>query len=105
MRNALAFFVILCFILSSSIASAVVGGGDLTYKPKGAKPVIFSHEQHVNVKTLKCSACHYHAFQMTKDSYEMDMAKITKGKFCGVCHNGKRSFGVNDKAHCNKCHQ
>ena len=81
-----------------------VGGGDLTFTPKGATKVFFSHQVHVNVKGLKCSGCHYHVFQMTKGSYKMDMSKITKGDFCGTCHNGVRSFDVKDSKICAKCH-
>ena len=46
--------------------------------PKDAKPVFFSHTKHVEGKNYKCSACHYAVFQMAKDSYKMDMSKITK---------------------------
>jgi len=82
-----------------------VGGGDLTFSPKGASKVVFSHQMHVTVKGLKCSGCHYHVFQMTKGSYKMDMSKITKGDFCGKCHNGTKSFDVKDKTNCAKCHK
>jgi c(7)-type cytochrome triheme protein len=93
------------FLTISVTAAASTGGGDRLYKPQGAKPVFFSHEEHVNVRGTKCSACHYHAFQMANESYQMDMAKLTKGKFCGICHNGVRSFGVDDKANCGRCHK
>ena len=83
----------------------VVGGGDLTFTPKGTTKVVFSHEYHVSAKGLKCSGCHYQVFQMTKGSYKMDMSKITKGDFCGKCHNGLRSFDVKDKSNCGKCHK
>jgi c(7)-type cytochrome triheme protein len=90
---------------TAGTAFAAVGGGDMSFKPKNAKPVLFSHEKHVDEKKKKCSACHYHAFQMAKGSYKMDMSKMTKGQFCGVCHNGERSFDVKDKASCDKCHK
>ena len=96
----------LAYLVSSlGTVFAAVGGGDLTFKPKNAKPVFFSHEQHVDEKKKKCSACHYHVFQMSKDSYKMDMNKINKGEFCGICHNGERSFDVKDKASCSICHK
>jgi c(7)-type cytochrome triheme protein len=105
MKKVCAFFAVFCFVCSAGTAGAAVGGGDLTFAPKNAKPVYFSHTQHVSVKTFKCSACHYHAFQMAKDAYKMDMAKITKGQFCGICHNGERSFDVKDQKSCGKCHR
>ncbi len=97
--------VLYLLVFSLGTAFAVVGGGDLTFNPKDAKPVHFSHEAHVNDKSKKCSACHYHIFQMQKGSYKMNMSKITKGEFCGTCHNGERSFDVKDKASCAKCHK
>ena len=106
-RAGMALCAIFCLLLSGGVALAVTGGGDLTFNAKGAKSVLFSHKQHVEVKTLKCSACHYHTFQMTKDpdSYKMDMSKISKGQFCGLCHNGKRSFDVMDDKSCGRCHK
>jgi c(7)-type cytochrome triheme protein len=99
------FIVMFCMVLSVGTALADVGGGDLSYNPPNAKPVLFSHKMHVDGKTYKCSACHNHTFQMSKDSYKMDMTKITKGQFCGLCHNGERSFDVKDKANCGRCHK
>ena len=105
MRNAGMLVAVIVCALYASLVFAVVGGGDLTFKPKGAKPVFFSHQIHVDGKTYKCSACHYNVFQMAKDSYKMEMSKINKGDFCGKCHNGERSFDVNSKENCNKCHK
>ena len=105
MERACALLAVFCLVLSVGAAFAAVGGGDVTFNPPNAKQVIFSHEQHVDVKSLKCSACHNHTFQMAKDSQKMDMSKINKGQFCGHCHNGERSFNVKDKASCGKCHK
>ncbi len=82
-----------------------VGGGDLKFTPKGASPVVFSHQLHVTVKGLKCTGCHYQVFQMTQGSYKMDMSKMTKGDFCGKCHNGQKSFDVRETKNCGKCHK
>jgi c(7)-type cytochrome triheme protein len=99
----LAAIVFLTAVTAVCVAST--GGGDKLFKPTGAKPVFFSHEQHVNVRNAKCSACHYHTFQMSEESYEIDMTKLTKGQFCGICHNGERSFDVKDTANCARCHK
>ena len=98
------FSMVLC-LAAAPASFAAVGGGDLTFTAKDAKPVFFSHIKHVEGKKYKCSACHYSVFQMAKDSYKMDMSKITKGQFCGTCHNGERSFAVSDKASCVICHK
>ncbi len=82
-----------------------VGGGDLTFSPKNAKPVVFSHELHVKSKGIKCTACHYQIFQMSKGSNKIDMSKITKGDFCGKCHNGQKAFDVKDQKNCDRCHR
>jgi len=82
-----------------------VGGGDITFTPKNASKVVFSHEKHVSEKGLKCTGCHYQIFQMAQGSYKMDMARINKGDFCGKCHNGQKSFDVKDEKNCTRCHK
>lgn len=108
-RAALFFAVLVCLAFSVTLALADsgkdIGGKDLTFNPKGAKPVIFSHQLHVSSKGLKCTGCHFHIFQMSKGSYKMDMKKITKGEFCGNCHNGRKSFGVKESKNCTRCHK
>ncbi len=85
---------------------ANVGGDDITYTTKGVGTVTFRHEYHVKQQGMKCSNCHYKTFQMAgKDSYKMDMAELTKGKFCGSCHNGKSAFDVKEEKNCKRCHK
>jgi c(7)-type cytochrome triheme protein len=105
MHKSITACIVFCLALFITRSFGAVGGGDLTFSAKNAKPVFFSHAKHVDGKQYKCTACHYHVFQMAKDSYKMDMSKITKGQFCGTCHNGDRSFAVNDKKSCDKCHK
>ncbi len=105
-KKAVIAVMVLSFVFPfGAVYADRVGGGDLTFNPKGAKPVIFSHEKHVAGKGLKCTGCHYHVFQMTQGSYKMEMNKITKGDFCGKCHNGGKSFDVKDSKNCDKCHK
>ncbi len=105
MKKIFAIFFVFSMMLVSGAGAQVVGGGDLTFRPKGADPVAFSHEVHVKSKGLKCTGCHYQVFQMTQGSYKMDMSKLTKGSFCGKCHNGEKSFDVKDAKNCVKCHK
>lgn len=92
--------------LSPFLAESKIGGGDITYSPKGAGKVVFQHEYHVNIKGTKCNACHYKTFQMGgNDSYQMDMATLTKGRFCGSCHDGTKAFDVKDAKSCTRCHK
>lgn len=106
-RTRLTVLILLLFLVSAGgIAVAdTIGGGDITFRPANAKPVLFSHERHVNDKGLKCTGCHYQIFQMTKGSYKMEMSKITKGDFCGKCHNGIKAFDANDSEQCGRCHK
>lgn len=97
--------VMTCLLAPMSVLAQKVGGGDVTFSPKNAGSVLFSHEKHVNDKGLRCSNCHYQLFQMSQGSYKMDMSKLTKGDFCGKCHNGKRSFDVADQKNCSRCHR
>jgi c(7)-type cytochrome triheme protein len=92
-------------ILFPGSGQTKIGGGDVEYKPKGAGPVLFRHELHVNLAGQKCTNCHYLPFQMSTNSYKLNMETLTKGKFCGSCHNGKKGFDLTTKENCKKCHQ
>ncbi|MDA8098693.1 MAG: cytochrome c3 family protein [Nitrospiraceae bacterium] len=102
---------LLALIIAVAIAPftsfAKVGGEDITYSPKGVGKVVFRHELHVSQKGQKCTDCHYKTFQMRggDSAYKMDMATLTKGQFCGSCHNGKKAFDVKESANCNRCHK
>ena len=105
MKKIFAIGIMLGMMLAFNAGAEVVGGCDLTFRPKGANQVTFSHELHVKGKGLKCTGCHYQVFQMSQGSYKMDMSKLTKGSFCGKCHNGEKSFDVKEKNNCVKCHK
>lgn len=82
-----------------------VGGGDLLFTPDNAPQVVFSHEGHLKGEKLKCANCHYRIFQMAHRSWKMEMGKITKGEFCGRCHDGRFAFDVKDEKNCARCHR
>lgn len=85
-----------------SVAMATVGGGRITFKVKGAAPVVFSHEKHVSGQGLKCTDCHA-ALYVTKAKHKKaTMAGMKKGESCGACHDGKKAFDV--KGNCGSCH-
>jgi c(7)-type cytochrome triheme protein len=105
MKRLIVTGVVIAFLsISVGAGAQKIGGGDLTFAPKNALPVVFSHEKHVG-KGLKCTGCHYQIFEMAKGSYKMDMAKITKGDFCGKCHNGQKAFDVKEQKNCIRCHR
>lgn len=69
---------------------------------------LFSHKAHMNDVGLQCNDCHNKIFQMSATSAKAndDFNKISfgEGKYCGACHNGSVAFGVQDEAHCSRCH-
>jgi c(7)-type cytochrome triheme protein len=96
-----------CFIvLGMALAQAKkVGGGDIKFTPKGAEPVIFSHEIHVTTHKAKCTDCHTKIFPMKKQDLKMTKEAHGQDKYCGVCHNGKKAFSQSAEANCAKCHK
>lgn len=92
-------------VLFAGVALSKVGGGDVEYKPKGAGKVLFQHEYHVKLAGMRCNNCHYNPFQMSAGSFKMKMETLTKGQFCGFCHNGKGAFDLVSRQNCKKCHQ
>lgn len=104
-RTIIVLTIAVCLVVPLAAAAQKVGGGDLTFTPDNVSPVVFSHEQHVKVKGIKCTACHYRIFQMSKGSNKIDMGLITKGNFCGKCHNGQKAFDASDEKNCSRCHK
>jgi c(7)-type cytochrome triheme protein len=106
MRTLFPACLVVVMALSPLFAFGKVGGGDVEYKPKGAGHVLFQHEYHVNLKGTKCNSCHYKPFAMSGNApYKMDMKTLTKGEFCGICHDGKKAFDLKTPANCKKCHK
>lgn len=63
-------------------------------------PVIFPHWLHR--VWFQCKVCHPKVFVMKKGGNDISNAHILEGKQCGVCHDGKVSFGAKEK--CENCH-
>ncbi|HUJ16854.1 MAG TPA: c(7)-type cytochrome triheme domain-containing protein [Nitrospirota bacterium] len=106
MRRAFSACLVVALVLLPLFVQGKVGGGDVEYKPKGAGHVLFQHEYHVNLKGAKCNNCHYKPFSMSGGgSYKMDMKMLTKGDFCGLCHDGKKAFDLKSPRNCKRCHR
>jgi c(7)-type cytochrome triheme protein len=90
--------VIAAFVSS---AMAVPPGKTLEYEGGGTGKVVFDGKIHAD-KGLKCNDCHTTIFQMKKGSAKLTMADLNAGKYCGVCHNGTKSFKV---VNCARCHK
>lgn len=94
-------FLLLLLVLA---AAARIGGGEITFKVKGARSVVFSHESHVSAYELRCTSCHDSLFLTRAQHRKVTMKEMAQGKACGACHNGKQAFSVKDKSQCSTCH-
>jgi c(7)-type cytochrome triheme protein len=91
----------LIVVLAAAQAMAVSAGKTVEWKTSMGM-VTFKGDDHAG-KGLKCNECHSKIFRMKQGSTVMTMADINAGKYCGVCHNGKRAF--TPAGNCAKCHQ
>ena len=104
MRTIVLLLFLIVFVLVPSAPVPASGGGDITFEPKGADQVKFSHDYHLKLKGLKCAACHFQKFAKGGASYEMKREAITKQGFCEHCHNGMKAFDVSSAKNCARCH-
>lgn len=63
-------------------------------------PTLYPHELHE--KDITCSECHPKLFIKKIGANYISMRDNINGKFCGICHDGIKSFGMSD---CNLCHR
>lgn len=87
--------------MAAGHAFAVSAGKTVEWKTSMGK-VTFKGDDHAG-KGLKCSECHPKIFKMKSGGDQFKMADINAGKYCGVCHNGKRAF--KPAGNCAKCHK
>ena len=66
--------------------------------------VIFSHQTHVAAAGNRCTGCHPAVFRMLSKDPAPSHRMMDAGLSCGLCHNGRQSFGVRDAASCGACH-
>jgi len=75
---------------------------NVSYTVKGLGTVEFSHAHHISKTGGACKACHNGSIITGKEK-AVTMAEMEKGRTCGSCHNGKRTFAVT--ANCDRCHK
>lgn len=86
----------------ASIASARIGGGDITYEVKHLGNVYFYHDTHVETMGFNCTECHPLIFETKEKHKKFQMSHRRQAVSCGVCHNGKNAFDL--KTNCYVCH-
>ena len=103
MKTTAGILLLLC--LCTLPAFAVVGGGDVTFKPANTDPVVFSHDYHMKDRGIKCMACHFKTFAAVEGGYQIKKEKLNKRDFCQHCHNGMKGFDVTSTSNCMRCHK
>ena len=99
-----ALLVVLVLVLAPGSVPAVPDGLTLTFPGGAGGPVTFEGSKH-DGKGIGCEVCHTSGlFQTKKGADKMTMALMKEGKFCGFCHNGKKTFAMGDLANCKRCH-
>ena len=92
-------------VLNKARAADTVGGGDILFT-EPVKSVLFSHSYHVETLKLGCESCHSGTFEMAaltaQKKGDFTMESLSKGKYCGSCHNGRMAFSSD--THCAICH-
>ena len=64
--------------------------------------VTFKHATHLG-KQLTCRSCHPKPFAM-KGTAVLANGAMHEPSACGMCHDGKQSFSVEDDTKCDRCH-
>jgi c(7)-type cytochrome triheme protein len=102
MKKILVLLAVIAFC-GVTVAVAVPPGKTLDFDKSALGAVKFSGKIHKDAG-VKCMECHNkNAFPKMKfGTVEIKMADIYAGKYCGICHDGKRAFEA--KANCNRCH-
>lgn len=96
---------LLLLLLSAFLmAPATAEYGDVVLNKRAEKndmpPVIFPHWFH-RIR-FRCKVCHFElGFEMRAGSNNVTMSDIIDGKYCGMCHNGKIAWEVEN---CDLCH-
>lgn len=74
---------------------------EITFNLKNTAAATFSHAFHT--QAYSCKECHTKIFQYKAVVGAATMDDMSKGKSCGVCHDGKTAFA--SSSDCDKCHK
>ncbi len=104
MRNVSCFLLLIILFITVPVAIGI-GGGDITFTPKNAGKVLFSHDLHTKTHGVKCMACHFSKFAAGKNGFQIKKETLNKREFCGHCHNGLKGFDLESQTNCSRCHK
>ncbi len=103
MRLNVIVLALLMVVAMASNVFAIASGKTVEFAGGSAGKVIFDGKSHADAGA-KCTDCHTKIFAMKKGA-QMKMGDLNAGKYCGVCHNGEKTFKSSDAANCGKCHK
>jgi c(7)-type cytochrome triheme protein len=101
MSNRWFLLVILLFTRPDASSALEMMGGfvdEVYLQTRTVGQVTFSHSVH----GTDCGQCHPKIFIRKNNSNHATMKAMEKGKSCGACHNGKKTFSVT--GNCVRCH-
>ena len=114
MRTSRAWLVeigLVAFLGSGAVASTqtlprLPGELKLTRSADSPGQVVFDHRTHVDSSKPACTPCHSREFPILRTNVgkrPILHANFDKGRQCGVCHDGKKAFKVEND--CTNCHR
>jgi c(7)-type cytochrome triheme protein len=66
--------------------------------------VVFDHVTHVEFAANRCTGCHPKPFPLLRRGPFPTHALMMAGGSCGICHDGRKAFGIRDSLQCRTCH-
>lgn len=91
-------------LLSAAISGAVPPGKVLVFSGGAQGKVVFNGTSHSEAGYW-CSNCHTEIFSINPpERIKISLGDHVPGRLCGVCHNGAKTFSVDDKKTCGRCH-
>ena len=102
--SALALSTIILFVVVTMTTAVRAEYGDVILnrlsEANDMRPVVFPHWFH-RIR-FRCKVCHHElGFEMRAGANEIDMGKIIDGQYCGMCHDGRVAWSVEN---CHLCH-
>jgi len=90
-------------LTATAVADRVLGDVlmDRGSTANGVPAVVFPHWKHRS--EFRCYACHPDVFEMRAGANDVTMDALSRGQFCGSCHDGRVAFPIGFDT-CRECH-